>query len=319
VTTPIRAAAMAAAPFVWREDGRPDWGSMWTSFCDLALHGGPPHRGIEQALREPSTAGADAASDPGMVAEMRRGIWETTGLFAEPQSPVWIAVSCESRAMAEWIGAAIVLENVTARVEDERFLLPAGPRFRLEDEVKSIVTVVAKTHHYWAMHEIAAKPGRPDDARGHRGFRCGSCGLDFLVSRPVSAGDLDATCPVDGTRMARSELVAARRSPSLRHAHGPGPIRVAVEGADDERIRLIDALRRRYGRRRAVVASPAGAMEVNDPAIDLVLVEVGEGGEASGFRPEMVDATIVIRAGEEVNVDVIMSWLERELRLNPWR
>jgi sirohydrochlorin cobaltochelatase len=66
---------MAAAPFVWREDGRPDWRSMWTSFCDLALHGGPPHRGIEQTLLGPRTAGADAASDPAMVAEIRRGIW----------------------------------------------------------------------------------------------------------------------------------------------------------------------------------------------------------------------------------------------------
>jgi hypothetical protein len=279
-----------------------------------------------------------------MVAEMRRGIWETTGLFAEPQSPAWIAVSCESRAMAEWVGAAIVLENVTARVEDDRVLLPAGPRFRLEDEVKSIVTVVAKTHHYWATHETAASSGRPDDARGRRGFRCGFCGRDFQVSRPESAADLDATCPVDGTRMARSDLVTARRSPSLRHAHGSRPIKVAVEGSDDEKIRLIDALRRRYGRRRAVVASPARAMEVNDPAIDLVLVGVSEDGEASGFGPEMVDATIVVGTGGEANVelsrieqdasrrpmafidlatgkgiDVIISWLQRELRLEPWR
>src|SRR5437773_3780689 len=367
--SPNRAAPMASAPFVRREDGRPDWRSMWTSFCDLALHGGPPHRGIEQALRDPWAAGADAASDPGMVTEIRRGIWETTGLFAEPQSPTWIAVSCESRAMAEWVGAAIVLENVTARVEDDRVLLPAGPRFRLEDEVKSIVTVVAKTQHYWTMHE----PGRPDDARDRRGFRCGSCGLDFQVSRPESAVDLDATCPVDGTRMARCDLVTTRRSPARRHAHGPGPIRVAVEGSDDEKIRLIDALRRRYGRRRAVVASPARAIEVNDPAIDLVLVDVGEDGEASVFGPEMVDATIgvlnvpavaralrrgdrgldvwhllVVGTGAEANVDlsrieqdasrrrgrrpvafvdlatgqgidVIMSWLQRELRLEPWR
>ena len=371
--SPNRAAPMASAPFVRREDGRPDWRSMWTSFCDLALHGGPPHRGIEQALRDPWAAGADAASDPGMVAEIRRGIWETTGLFVEPQSPAWIAVSCESRAMAEWLGAAIVLENVTARVEDDRVLLPAGPRFRLEDEVKSIVTVVAKTHHYWAMHEIAARPDRPDDARGRCGFRCGSCGLDFQVSRPESAVDLDATCPVDGTRMARWDLVTARRSPSLWHAHGPRPVKVGVEGSADEKIRLIDALRRRYGRRRAVVASPARAIEVNDPAIDLVLVDVGEDGEASVFGPEMVDATIgvlnvpavaralrrgdrgldvwhllVVGTGGEATVDlsrieqdasrrrgrrpvafvdlatgqgidVIMSWLQRELRLEPWR
>ena len=46
--------AMTSAPFVWRRDGRPDWGAMWTTFCDLALHGGPPQRGALQALRGPS-------------------------------------------------------------------------------------------------------------------------------------------------------------------------------------------------------------------------------------------------------------------------
>jgi len=190
-----------------------------------------------------------------MVAEMRRGIWETTGLFAEPQSPGWIAVSCQSRAMAEWIGAAIVLENVAARVEDDRVLLPAGPKFRLEDEVKSIVTVVAKTHHYWTMHEIAARSSRP--------------------------------------------------------------ITIGVDGSTDEKLQLIDALRRRYGRQRAVVASPAQAREVNDPAIDLVLVDAGEDGKASGFVPETVDATIVV--GRDTNVDSIVSWLQGEFRLDPWR
>ena len=53
------AGAMAAAPFVWRE-GRPDWCAMWTTFCDLALHGGPPHRGPEQALRAPAGPASDS-------------------------------------------------------------------------------------------------------------------------------------------------------------------------------------------------------------------------------------------------------------------
>ena len=54
--------------------------------------------------------------------------------------------------MAVWMAAAIVLENVEARVEEDRLLLPAGPGYRLQDEVKSIITVVAKTHHYWSAH-----------------------------------------------------------------------------------------------------------------------------------------------------------------------
>ena len=284
---------MAAAPFVWRADGRPDWRAMWTSFCELALFGGPPHRGAAQALR----GGAEAPSDGDveMVAEIRRGIRETTGLHSELGAPGWIAITCESRAMAEWLGAAIAPENVEVRVEDHRVLLPAGPGFRLENEVKSIVTVVAKTHHYWAMHRGSVK---------------------------------------DGT---------------VR------PLRVGVGGADAGKTVLIDALRRRYGRRRAVVASLARVLEVNDHAVDLILVELGEHGDAPGFESSMIDAAIgvfsapalsvdlwhlvvVSTAGEPKvdlsrgghptvfadlatagGIDVIVSWLQRELGLDPWK
>src|SRR5262245_8522814 len=48
---PDPAQAMSSAPFVWQEDGRPDWGSMWTTFCELALYGGPPQRGPDSTLR----------------------------------------------------------------------------------------------------------------------------------------------------------------------------------------------------------------------------------------------------------------------------
>jgi sirohydrochlorin cobaltochelatase len=127
---------------------------MWTTFCELALYGGPPQRGPESALRAP--AGETAGSDGEMLAEMRRGIWETTGLYAESAEPGWLAVTCPSPTMAAWMCAAIILENVAARVDDDRLLLPAGPGYTLKDEVKSIITVVAKTHHYWSAHVAAA-------------------------------------------------------------------------------------------------------------------------------------------------------------------
>jgi sirohydrochlorin cobaltochelatase len=156
------AKPMSSAPFRWQADGRPDWGGMWTTFCDLALHGGPPQRGAASALRAPT--GANADSERAMLAEMRRGIWETTGLYAESAEPGWLTVTCDSPAMAEWMGAAIVLENVEARVEEDRLRLPAGPGYRLEDEVKSIITVVAKTHHYWQAHRTGG--GHAADAVG---------------------------------------------------------------------------------------------------------------------------------------------------------
>jgi len=155
VPRPDPGAPMSSAPFVWTAEGRPDWGSMWTSFCELALYGGPPQRGPESALHAPDGV---AASDAEMLAEMRRGIWETTGLYAEPAAPGWLAVTCESPTMAAWLCAAIILENVDARVDDDRLLLPAGPGYTLKDEVKSIVTVVAKTHHYWQAHVTGGEP-----------------------------------------------------------------------------------------------------------------------------------------------------------------
>lgn len=147
---------MSSAPFVWRRDGRPDWGAMWTTFCELALFGGPPQRGPAHALVGPDDGPSDESS-PEVLAELVRGIRETTGLDAEPAEPGWIAIPCESRSMAAWLCAAIVLENVDARVEGTRLRLPAGPGFTLEDQVKSVITVVAKTHHYWREHLEAGR------------------------------------------------------------------------------------------------------------------------------------------------------------------
>jgi sirohydrochlorin cobaltochelatase len=147
------AESMSSAPFVWLQDGRPDWGSMWTTFCELALFGGPPQRGPESARRAHALG---VACDEAMLAEMRRGIWETTGLFAESGEPGRLVVSCDSPEMARWMATAIALENVEARADEDRIVLPAGPGYKIDDEVKSIITVVAKTHHYWQAHIMGA-------------------------------------------------------------------------------------------------------------------------------------------------------------------
>src|SRR5262249_51606931 len=145
--------------FVLRDDGRPDWGAMWESFCELALYGGPPPRGPDNPLRAPHHSPAAPAASPRKLAGVRRGLLGTTGLYAEAAAPGWPSRSCASPRMAAWLGASITLENVAARVEEDRLLLPASPDYRLEDEVKSIITVVAKTHHYWQAHIIGDAQG----------------------------------------------------------------------------------------------------------------------------------------------------------------
>jgi sirohydrochlorin cobaltochelatase len=69
-------------------------------------------------------------------------------------APGWIGVVCDSEEMAIWLLRAIVVENVSVRREGTTLYLPAGPDFRLDGEIKNIITAVAKTYHYWKEHVL---------------------------------------------------------------------------------------------------------------------------------------------------------------------
>lgn len=148
---PTQRSAVTAVDFAWLENGRPDWNAIWLSAGDLALFGGAPARSTSAALHHVIDTRV-LAEDFDAVGEVRHGIFETTGLYAEPADEGWLAVTCESTTMAAWLAAAIILENVDARFDEERLLVPASPSFALTDEVKSVVVVVAKTHHFWLEH-----------------------------------------------------------------------------------------------------------------------------------------------------------------------
>ena len=49
---------------------------------------------------------------------------------------------------------SIIVPTLSASAQDEGdvIYLPAGPHFTLKNEIKSIVTVTAKTWHYWIEH-----------------------------------------------------------------------------------------------------------------------------------------------------------------------
>jgi len=145
--------SMGSAGLKYDVGGEVAWDQMWATFCDLAMAGGPPHRGT---LLEPASS-ADISARPDAYdrasREICRGIRMVTGLDTQPgRHPGWIQVHCNSAGMAGWLVRAIVMENVLARQEDSLLFLPCGPDFRLEREIKNDITVTAKTCHYWTGH-----------------------------------------------------------------------------------------------------------------------------------------------------------------------
>lgn len=145
-------APMAAAPILYREDGEVDWGQMWTTFCALALEGGPPHRSADTYIPPQPAADPQHPRYAWAAAEICRGIAEASGLRASPAEPGWIAVECAAPGQAGWLAAAIEEERVAARADGERLLVPVAESFQLKGEIKSVITVVAKTSHYWNEH-----------------------------------------------------------------------------------------------------------------------------------------------------------------------
>jgi sirohydrochlorin cobaltochelatase len=151
--TPMGSAGLKYGP-----DGRVAWDQIWSSFCDLAMAGGPPHKG---KLLEPGDADAIAAAPERyeeVVEEICRGITLASELPAQPSSiPGWVSVDCYSETMASWLLRAIVMENVSVRHRGRALLLPAAPDFRLDKEIKNVITVAAKTTHYWMAHMSRAQ------------------------------------------------------------------------------------------------------------------------------------------------------------------
>ncbi len=144
---------MGAADLKYDSSGRVAWDEMWADFCDLALAGGPPHRGT---LLEPVSADevrADPAGYARVLSDLERGLRLITHLdVVTDAAPGWIGLVCTDEEMALWMLRAIVVENVSVRREGNVLYLPAGPSFRVEEEIKNVVTVVAKTYHYWTEH-----------------------------------------------------------------------------------------------------------------------------------------------------------------------
>ena len=151
----VQPVSMGTAGLKYGPDGKVAWNEIWGSFCDLAMAGGPPHKGT---LLEPGNPEEDLEKYREVVAEICRGIRLVTKLPAAP-SPVsgWVRVECGSEAAAGWLTRAILMENVSARWEGTAIDLPAGPAYRIHKEIKNVITSIAKTFHYWDQHMWTAQ------------------------------------------------------------------------------------------------------------------------------------------------------------------
>lgn len=154
--------SMGSAGLKYGRDGKVAWQDIWQTFCDLAMAGGPPHKG--KLLLAASQAEIAAAPEryAEVVQEICRGVKLVTFLECAASSvPGWVRAECGSAATAGWLARAIVMENVSARCElagdPTGLLVPAGPGFRVEKEIKNVVTVMAKTCHYWMDHTWEAQ------------------------------------------------------------------------------------------------------------------------------------------------------------------
>lgn len=154
----IEPVSMGSAGLKYGPDGRVAWNEMWATFCDLAMAGGPPHKGTLLAPASPAAIAAEPDRYATVVDEICRGIRITTGLDpGRSDAAGWITVPCLDATAADWLVRAIVMENVAARRQGRYLEVPAGPAFRLEKEIKNVVTVVAKTCHYWEGHMQASQ------------------------------------------------------------------------------------------------------------------------------------------------------------------
>ncbi len=152
----VSAAPMGAAALAYDTEGNVAWGEMWTGYCELALAGGAPHRGTLLEPVSPDDIAAKPEQYDTVLRELERGLTMVTGLPVRQSDALgWIGLECESEEMALWLLRAIIVENVMVRREYTVLWFPAGPDFRLEREIKNVITVIAKTNHYWQEHARA--------------------------------------------------------------------------------------------------------------------------------------------------------------------
>lgn len=147
-----KAKPMAAAPIVYDDSGKVAWDKMWDSYCNLAKEGGPSHRGKDQSIIKKSHITPETEEYRAAMNEALRGVGLIVPYKLSEDNDGWITLELETSNKAKWFNEVINEENVEAKQNGKTILLPINDDFDVTHDVKSIITVVGKAHHYWKIH-----------------------------------------------------------------------------------------------------------------------------------------------------------------------
>jgi sirohydrochlorin cobaltochelatase len=153
--TTITKKPMAAAPFVYDEKGQIAWDKMWESYCYLAKDGGPAHRGKSQRIKKKDRDMSSVVKNSNfskISAEALRGVSLILPYPITISDDGWLIISLHSQNVAKWFSEVINEENVVCEQHVKDIYLPLNDTFDIEHDVKSIITVAGKAHHYWTKH-----------------------------------------------------------------------------------------------------------------------------------------------------------------------
>lgn len=140
---------MKAAEMVYDENGNPQWDKMWSVYCNLAAEGGPSHRADVDKISFP---GNKFTYNDSVKSEILRGLTLLNAKVYKITDIGEIYIDLFFPKKADWFSKIINLENVESKSEDRYLVLPWSGEYKIDKEVKSVVTVWGKASHYWKEH-----------------------------------------------------------------------------------------------------------------------------------------------------------------------
>ena len=266
----VQPVSMGSAGLKYGADGKVAWNEIWAKLLRprdggrSAAQGHAARAGVARGHRRA------ARSIRQVVEEICRGVSLVTGLAAQASPiPGWVRVTCLSDAMAGWLLRAIVMENVAARADGAISTFPPAPHFRLEKEIKNVVTVIAKTCHYWTGPHAGA-PSSDSSAICSRGWRRNHrSSSPLLRAMPRRRTEHQATVGQHGGDASSRDTGLRRHGPALRRLAWPGMPERPRRGLDDAMLVASNVLSRREGTTLFVPINPA-----IDPGGDAVVTAI---------------------------------------------